>query len=53
LNNQFIWLLSDLGVSDKIFLQLQQQWFNKKPSISNYSELISLIEKYSIKEFFL
>ena len=39
LNNQFIWLLSDLGVSDKTFLQLQQRWFRKKPSCSIYSEL--------------
>ncbi|UJR30133.1 hypothetical protein I4U23_017674 [Adineta vaga] len=37
LNNQFIWLLSDLGVSDKTLLQLQQRWFSKKPSSSNYS----------------
>ncbi|CAF4559860.1 unnamed protein product, partial [Rotaria sp. Silwood2] len=38
LNNQFIWLLSDLGVSDNTFLRLQQRWFSKKPSRSNYSD---------------
>ncbi|CAF1212000.1 unnamed protein product [Adineta ricciae] len=38
LNNQFIWLLSDLGVPDKTFFQLQQRWFSKKPSSSNYSD---------------
>ncbi|CAF5043556.1 unnamed protein product, partial [Rotaria magnacalcarata] len=38
LNNQFIWLLSDLGVSDKAFFRLQQRWFSRKPSHSNYSE---------------
>ncbi|CAF3120665.1 unnamed protein product [Rotaria socialis] len=38
LNNQFIWLLSDLGVSDEAFFRLQQRWFSRKPSHSNYSD---------------
>ncbi|CAF1495011.1 unnamed protein product [Adineta steineri] len=38
LNNQFIWLLSDLGVPDITFFRLQQRWFSKKPSRSKYSD---------------
>jgi len=45
LNNQIIWLLSDLGVSDQVFFRLQQRWFASKPS---RSKMIEALEKNQI-----
>ncbi|CAF5149225.1 unnamed protein product, partial [Rotaria sp. Silwood1] len=41
LNNQIITLLSDLGIVDSIFLELQDKWFtNKKQPLRNKQDLL-------------